>query len=1166
MSSFDGLFYVDMANIFNTIEGMEWLSLKTPISLDVKADEELATIPFMLEIFDKHRIPVTRPTSKKAKDNEGKDILLPLTPREEDQVLLQNVIQSVEDLLSAAASTSSSSSIAGAWPLSEVEEKTVRLLLQELKAVREEEFPGWSKVGETSALDDHYVALDFDATSSFDNFRRIPVDQRIDIVRPYSEQVTSFRAQLGPQDTFGSSSKIMDNSAFKRHLAANFPTDESLKTFITFRPGIVITSGLGTLYSPTFHGPYYIFCGDYASIDSAKSLNTYTIDPTSSPFYAEVVLTGSIRADELTLTIFHSDVIFDMPMETSDAMSIKQINIFNGTLKIANNIHVTESSYFYESTIVGVPNQHMTSYMVPYPDYHPHRTRSTSTMASTDTTDNTNGFNTNETTIEQVNANITFYKNVFTGYQIEQLSGHKNFAKRTILIEKINNHNNKTINSTGTETIITFENCAVIMKGRMYLDSPFRSIYLANVTNIDDKDYTKSIAHNAGDIRYLVNTILKLTKNATLIINEGGTLALLTASVVRADSPDLPAIINYGNISLLGTTGSLFSEETKVPTPNRGAQVASWGSLTSTLIVEGELFQYKTGLINVILNTSFQIVPVISLQSNRYLSGSLAVTFFSNADLFEDDTLPTIIYPNLVLYDTNNPSTFEVIRYHNYTTIPDVTIPISVAAPDGLKFKPLIDFIVDDVASDIPSDRNESASVYVQSLQIENIGCNHLTSYYYHYAQDEKSSSYYPCHICLSNSSCELCSDGSCSVKGTCPSGVRYSGTFCTPECVMPYGKCQANGEDNGGDDYDSFICSCTWFYTGDTCHRLSTYGIITIFSGIFIIVTSILSLFLYHRALQQKNKVLEELKEGILRHTESGNNEYIQTMQQALILNDVFVKFDEIKLESQIGEGSFGVVHKATFRGAQVAVKQMRSMFLELTEKDIEEFRKEAYMMSRLRHPNIVLVMGISLVDQEPIPLPKSRSMMMIPSNDNDGASSPFLSGAADGSKKGSKQSKPQKTVCIITEYLEQGSLADILYGPTRLPAEIWTYELILTCALQAARGMLYLHSHHPPICHRDLKSSNLVVDDHWVVKVTDFGMSRIVPEKVQEQEKGITEGEEDPLMIGRDSMADGSEGSVMVPVTTTSSNATKESGKSDLRYLHCTCSYHYILLFHRC
>ena len=100
----------------------------------------------------------------------------------------------------------------------------------------------------------------------------------------------------------------------------------------------------------------------------------------------------------------------------------------------------------------------------------------------------------------------------------------------------------------------------------------------------------------------------------------------------------------------------------------------------------------------------------------------------------------------------------------------------------------------------------------------------------------------------------------------------------------------------------------------------------------------------------------------------------------------------------------------------------------------------------------------------------------------------------------------KMQRCVCVVTEFLEQGSLADILYGPRRLPAEIWTYDLILTCALQAARGMLYLHSHTPPICHRDLKSSNLVVDDHWVVKVTDFGMSRIVPEGAIDEATGLS------------------------------------------------------------
>ncbi|CAE7600513.1 SIS8, partial [Symbiodinium microadriaticum] len=189
------------------------------------------------------------------------------------------------------------------------------------------------------------------------------------------------------------------------------------------------------------------------------------------------------------------------------------------------------------------------------------------------------------------------------------------------------------------------------------------------------------------------------------------------------------------------------------------------------------------------------------------------------------------------------------------------------------------------------------------------------------------------------------------------------------------------------------------------------------------------------------------------------------------------------------------------------------------LTENDIEEFRTEAYMMSRLRHPNIVLVMGVSIVSLVlPGPPPGFD-------DDDTGNSGVLTSDDKRTRSKSSAEKKDEKVVrsiCIITEYLEQGSLADILYGSNKVSDDIWTYELVLTCALQAARGMLYLHSHQPPICHRDLKSSNLVVDDHWVVKVTDFGMSRIVPMKIQNIEKGIEKSNSVDLRGGQIDRAD--------------------------------------------
>ena len=49
-----------------------------------------------------------------------------------------------------------------------------------------------------------------------------------------------------------------------------------------------------------------------------------------------------------------------------------------------------------------------------------------------------------------------------------------------------------------------------------------------------------------------------------------------------------------------------------------------------------------------------------------------------------------------------------------------------------------------------------------------------------------------------------------------------------------------------------------------------------------------------------------------------------------------------------------------------------------------------------------------------------------------------------------------------------------------------------LLNMALDAAKGMLYLHTRTPPIAHRDLKSANLLVDSQWHVKVADFNLSR--------------------------------------------------------------------------
>ncbi|XP_019075483.1 uncharacterized protein LOC100256793 isoform X2 [Vitis vinifera] len=100
--------------------------------------------------------------------------------------------------------------------------------------------------------------------------------------------------------------------------------------------------------------------------------------------------------------------------------------------------------------------------------------------------------------------------------------------------------------------------------------------------------------------------------------------------------------------------------------------------------------------------------------------------------------------------------------------------------------------------------------------------------------------------------------------------------------------------------------------------------------------------------------------------------------------------------------------------------------------------------LMKRLRHPNVLLFMGAV--------------------------------------------TSPQR-LCIVTEFLPRGSLFRLLQRNTsRLD---WRRRVHM--ALDIAQGMNYLHHFNPPIIHRDLKSSNLLVDRNWTVKVGDFGLSRL-------------------------------------------------------------------------
>jgi len=153
-------------------------------------------------------------------------------------------------------------------------------------------------------------------------------------------------------------------------------------------------------------------------------------------------------------------------------------------------------------------------------------------------------------------------------------------------------------------------------------------------------------------------------------------------------------------------------------------------------------------------------------------------------------------------------------------------------------------------------------------------------------------------------------------------------------------------------------------------------------------------------------------------------------------------ISFDDIRFEEKIGEGSFGEVYRGFLWGQEVALKKLR---IKGTTDNIKEFRKELKIMRTLRHPNIVEFLGACV--------------------------------------------EPNR-MCIVTEYLANGSLEDVLERNAKRKKRI-SIKRIVALAKDIARGLNWLH--HKGIIHRDLKTANILVDSSGKGKLADFGLSHI-------------------------------------------------------------------------
>ncbi|GMI72604.1 CRINKLY4 related 3 [Hibiscus trionum] len=165
--------------------------------------------------------------------------------------------------------------------------------------------------------------------------------------------------------------------------------------------------------------------------------------------------------------------------------------------------------------------------------------------------------------------------------------------------------------------------------------------------------------------------------------------------------------------------------------------------------------------------------------------------------------------------------------------------------------------------------------------------------------------------------------------------------------------------------------------------------------------------------------------------------------------------------LENKIGAGSFGVVYKGKLSdGREVAIKrgETGSITKKYQEKETA-FESELAFLSRLHHKHLVRLVGYCEEMDERL---------------------------------------------LVYEYMKNGALHDHLHDKNNVEKPnslLNSWKMRIKIALDAARGIEYLHNYAvPPIIHRDIKSSNILIDLNWTARVSDFGLSMMGPESAQD------------------------------------------------------------------
>jgi len=232
----------------------------------------------------------------------------------------------------------------------------------------------------------------------------------------------------------------------------------------------------------------------------------------------------------------------------------------------------------------------------------------------------------------------------------------------------------------------------------------------------------------------------------------------------------------------------------------------------------------------------------------------------------------------------------------------------------------------------------------------------------------------------------------------------------------------------------NSTVDLAVYLRSGKSSHKGAIIG--GIIGGVaFLFLVGLLTLLLVRRSRKTKPR-----KGDILGATELQG-------PTSFYYHDLKAATNNFNEKSKLGEGGFGDVYKGLLKnGKTVAVKRLIVME---TSRAKADFESEVRLISNVHHRNLVRLLGCS--------------------------------------RKGSE-------FLLVYEYMANGSLDKFLFGDRRGTLN-WRQRFNIIVGM--ARGLAYLHQEfHVCIIHRDIKSSNVLLDDDFQPKIADFGLARLLPD----------------------------------------------------------------------